>query len=93
MPELSLGYHFYDLSQQNQSGAGKNEEPVYESLFDVLMPWHPEYLEADGHARPWVRTLASPMIEVLNAYPAIQWHPVAGVSGIKPVPVLTLRSA
>lgn len=79
LPELSLGYHFYDLRPESDSSSG---DRVYESVIDLLMPWHDGYVDngdTPANARPWVRTFsANVTIEDADKYPPIRLCPVEG---------------
>ena len=89
LPDLTLGYHFYHLVGEELNPADR----VYESVVDLVMPWHPEYISPDTGdvAPPMVRTLSKSDIEVLQRYPTIQWHSVEGSAEPVFVPMVTIR--
>jgi hypothetical protein len=98
LPMPALGYHFYhrvqDDAEQPEPGSGN----VYQSVVDLLMPWHEGYTpkkKKDGEDEevaitPLVRTLNSGVtVEDQDAYPSIKLRRLNDTQEL--VPVVTIK--
>ncbi|WPD24945.1 MAG: hypothetical protein SD837_10340 [Candidatus Electrothrix scaldis] len=91
LPMPALGYHFYHRVQDDAEHSEPGSDSVYQSIVDLLMPWHEGYIKDDNNnGKPFVRSLNSDItVKPEDTYPSIKLRRLNDTKEL--VPVVSVR--